>query len=589
MPNASFRRTRMSVAALAACGVLGLAACGSGSDSSDDAPGSPSPAEASLTLSGTAATGLAIAGQPVSAKCNGGDGDAMTNEDGSYTITVEGDASLPCTLRVTTHDGQVLHSLAIGTGSTARANITPVSELIVARLAGGDPAAFFDGFDAGTAGALSSESVQAAAAAIVATLKNAGVDLGDVDVLGGELVAATSAGAAGNDFDRALDVLRDALASSQTTLAQLVGAVVQAAPRSTQVSSGVPSLPAELLLRKADANCPSLRSATYRLLMPMDNEEAGRATTLVFDADSSSASFPNLPDAPASTTFRADGRCKYVVDFDGAEGRLAVSAAGVGILSLPGDLGRFHTGLMFPEQTIPVSGLAGDWNSLEWEREDAGLFTALSTEFTITADGVLTNMKDCPGPRFDACEIEDAGEAETFEAHPAGGYRLVNQAYQDGARVFAYRAGGGELMIAAVDPTNTLVLATRKRAAGLPEVGDSMANFAFAIKRDGTVHNGSAGMIGDWIPGEIDSSDWTVSARDEATGSFVRTNAAGTRSQTFRVDTPREGFMQRESSDNGSEMAFLSFRGMGFTALTRTAIDGFFMLSVAKSAQAASQ
>ncbi|HRO60576.1 MAG TPA: hypothetical protein PK177_15660 [Burkholderiaceae bacterium] len=586
MSSASFGSSRISRAVLAVCGAFALAACGSGS-SDDTGPGGQ--AEAGLTLSGTAATGLAIAAQPVSAKCIGGDGSATTNEDGSYTISVEGDASLPCTLRVTTADGEVLHSIAIGTGSTARANITPVSELIVARLAGGNPAAFFDGFDASSAGALSSESVQAAAVAIVETLKSAGVDLGDVDVLSGELVAATAAGALGNDFDRALDALQDALANSQTTLAQLIEAVAQAAPQPAQLASAVPSLPAELLLKKADANCPSLRSGTYRLLMHLDNEEAGRATTLVFDADTSSASFPSLPDAPLSTTFVADGHCKYVVRFDGEQGQLAVSPAGVGILSLPGDSATFHTGLMFPEQTIPVSALAGDWNSLEWERGDTSeLFTALSTEFTITAGGVLTNMKDCPGPRFDVCQIEDAGDAESFAADPAGGYHLVNQAYEDGARVFAYRAGGGEMMIAAVDPTNTLILATRKRAAALPEMGHGMASWAFAIKADGTAHDGAAGPIDSWTPGGMDSSNWTVTARDEAAGTFVRSNGAGTRHQPFRIDAPRQGFMLREFSEHGSEIAFLDFRGMGFTALARTAPYSFFMLSVAKSEPSAS-
>jgi hypothetical protein len=61
-----------------------LGACGGGS--SDQPAAGPTP----LALTGVAATGAAIAGQTVEAKCSTGTGTATSNADGSYTISVDG-------------------------------------------------------------------------------------------------------------------------------------------------------------------------------------------------------------------------------------------------------------------------------------------------------------------------------------------------------------------------------------------------------------------------------------------------------------------------------------------------------------------
>src|SRR5262245_38926626 len=126
------RFVRMSLLFPAAA--FGLIACGGGD--SESAP--PPPPSSTLTVTGVAASGGAIAGQLGEAKCSGGNGSATTAADGSYTITLPaGGGSLPCVLRVTTAGGQALHSVASGSGSSATAHLTPVSELAMAYLAGG--------------------------------------------------------------------------------------------------------------------------------------------------------------------------------------------------------------------------------------------------------------------------------------------------------------------------------------------------------------------------------------------------------------------------------------------------------------------
>ena len=60
----------------------------------------PDPIPSVLTLSGTAATVLAIAAAVISAKCQVGSGSATTAEDGRFQIKVTG-GTLPCLLQTT--------------------------------------------------------------------------------------------------------------------------------------------------------------------------------------------------------------------------------------------------------------------------------------------------------------------------------------------------------------------------------------------------------------------------------------------------------------------------------------------------------
>ena len=121
-----------------------LAACGGGGGGGG-AGGQATPS-AALTLGGTAATGAAIAGATVQAKCVGGTGTATTAADGTFLVTLAA-GNLPCVLKVSAPDGD-LDSIAAGAGATAKANITPLTQLIVANLAGKDPANYFLTFNA---------------------------------------------------------------------------------------------------------------------------------------------------------------------------------------------------------------------------------------------------------------------------------------------------------------------------------------------------------------------------------------------------------------------------------------------------------
>ncbi|KWF37800.1 hypothetical protein [Burkholderia pseudomultivorans] len=82
-----------------------------------------------VALSGTAATGAALASAPVTVSCAQGSATTLTDGGGNYRVTVN--AALPCVLTVTS-GGTSLHSLAYASGTF---NTTPETELMLVYLA----------------------------------------------------------------------------------------------------------------------------------------------------------------------------------------------------------------------------------------------------------------------------------------------------------------------------------------------------------------------------------------------------------------------------------------------------------------------
>jgi hypothetical protein len=109
-----------SLATLVACGgnsCIGLDGCGGGN-------GVPN-----VAISGTAATGNALASAMVSFSCTQGSGSTLSDGGGHYAITFN--ATPPCVITVSS-GGTSLHSLAFGGGTF---NTTPETELMLVYLA----------------------------------------------------------------------------------------------------------------------------------------------------------------------------------------------------------------------------------------------------------------------------------------------------------------------------------------------------------------------------------------------------------------------------------------------------------------------
>lgn len=249
---------------LASAVAILVSACGGGSG--DTAPAS------SVTLSGNAATGLAMAGASVQIKCATGTATATTIASGFYTSTLS-NAALPCVLKVTSADGQTtLHSVAAGSGGgTVVANLTPLTELVVAQAAGQTPEAFFNNFSSAQSATVSATSLEAAITR-VATALNSSVAIDTLNPLTATLVPATAASpTTGNAYDQLLDQLATSITNAQTSLGTLT----------TQVASGgtASSIGASLQSTQAADFAAGIYDVDY-------DDEAGRWETEVHRATS---------------------------------------------------------------------------------------------------------------------------------------------------------------------------------------------------------------------------------------------------------------------------------------------------------------
>ena len=213
-----------------ACAVLmaaALTACGGG--------GSAAPA-ATASVSGTAATGAAIASGTVTLKCvSGTTTAATTGTDGSFSIDVSS-VTLPCVGRVDYKDAggaaQKLHTFISAAGT---ANITPITELLVANVTGGTAADAFDKFDGTKAKVITVAQVKAAADAVKSYLKNTlGVDTTNLpdDPVGSKFVA-TAGSTAGDKADKVLDDLAAKLKAGGKKLVDAAGDLAKGGGGST--------------------------------------------------------------------------------------------------------------------------------------------------------------------------------------------------------------------------------------------------------------------------------------------------------------------------------------------------------------------
>lgn len=217
-------------------GMMVLVACGGGGSIVADAGESES---APVRIAGVVATGAALVGAEITARCAAGPVvQALSGSGGDYVLEVPSEA-LPCVLAAVSADrSRTLHSVATGAGNspTVTAHITPLTELLVAQLAGAAPSGFMRAASAGTLqGTLTPANLRDAQAAVVGVLRVMGVDPAPIsDVLRQPLVAA-SAVQRGNAHDKVLDALAVAMRTSGATLTDLVRTVIRRARALEQV------------------------------------------------------------------------------------------------------------------------------------------------------------------------------------------------------------------------------------------------------------------------------------------------------------------------------------------------------------------
>ena len=576
---------RLSLA-LAGAALATLAGCGGGGGGST----TPAP-DPSISLNGTAATGAAISGGAIAVKCAVGTGSATTNADGSYTVSVTNGA-FPCLVKVTAANGTILHSVVTGTGTSATVNITPATQLIVASLAGRDPAAYFTAFDAAAAAGATSTKVAAAQTAVVATLKAAGVDMSALgDLISGSLKPASGT-TAGNAYDVALDALAKKLSDGGITLVDLVVGIVNTSPNVPPTTpggpaidpAGVASLPADLLLKAKASTCSALRSTTYRVITPTPGAPlANQFLTINIDAPTLTVSNPSNGNSGTWTPV-PNSPCRFT-----GPGSIEIVVSQAGVIVMRGSDGTtFRPVIAFPLQTHTLAEMAGVWNTMGLQSTaTANVFVAATNTGTINDAGAITgqslgcfNLTTWSVSGAD-CSLQTP--STKFGANADGGFDVMNATTSAiGGRMFAYRAGGGELMMVLVGSSGEFLFFTKQRTLTLPPVGRVTTNVGPNI--------GSALTVGSTFG--AGSQQTTVSV-DTGAGSFVRTakNIGGTNDhpQTLTINSPRNGYSFRAAATgvpaadgttvNVSEFTALGLRGMGMAPVVVPAAK-FLVLSV---------
>lgn len=541
-----------------------LAACGGGGSDATVTP----PTASSVTIAGTAAKGVALAGAAVSVKCAAGTGTATTGSDGKYTVTITS-ANLPCALKVVGTDGTTFHSVLAGTGTSGSftANLSPLTELLVARAAGATPATFYSNFASGTA---PSEATVTTAIAALKTLAAGLIDL-SVNPVTAALVAANGSNA-GNAHDAQIDKLMAALATAQTTLAAVTAAIV--------ASPNVPD-PIKTILSPVAASCSWLRSGKYRMINPYETDPLWKAHVLEIDALALTAKTWQGTVIP----FAANSGCQFTIDSVDETNTVMVSSGGVLVVysqSKTVPTGR-HVTVGLPEQTLPASEFAGTWNIAGWDPASgiaATGYVAQTDEVTFDATGQVTAVSRCLG--LAACTA-GTGPFPRFVTNAAsGGFDMIENGATN-ARTFMFKTLAGKAAIVFLANDGQFFVGARKEAIGtLPAVG-TVTNFReFTLNGNRTITN-------------LADQTNTVTAVDTATRVVTRIRATDSRVDRFTFDRPRDGLRYRVPnsctvggvSTNCAETVVLPLQGMGITLALSVGTNpttAFFHVSIGKPA-----
>lgn len=360
----------MKLTPIAICAAaLALSACGGGGGDS-----APPDTPQSQKISGVAAVGAALPGATVNITCSSGSATATTGTDGTYSAPVSG-ASLPCVVTATSADGKtVLHSLIAGAGaigsSGATANITPLTELLLAQFAGQDPAKYVAGFTSTTT--VTASDVTAAQSALIQALKSAGFDASGIsDFLGGTITAGT-----GQGYDGVLDQLQATLTSAGVTLTDLSTAVASTNGSSSTAAGSTLGT----VMAPANSACPALKSGDHRLVKFSD----GSAQVVGIDAVKLTVAMggSSYQLTPGSTA------CDFSLNDTGST-RVLVAKSGMTVWT-NGSGGTGTLSLSMPKQTVDPSAVNGNYLYALLSGPEQGTFG--TNNYT---KGVVTAATNC--------------------------------------------------------------------------------------------------------------------------------------------------------------------------------------------------
>jgi hypothetical protein len=514
--------------ALGLCALL--TACGGGG-------GGGNPAASSLTISGTAATGAAIAGGTVDVKCATGTGTATTNADGTYTVTISSGVA-PCLLRVTSGT-TVLHS-AVEPGA-ASANISPLTQLVVANALGGDPAtAFGAGVTSGSN--ISATTLATAVTNVQTALAGLGLSLTGIDPLKATLTAATES-TAGNAQDKQIDGLMAALKNVNVPISSLT--TVLAAPTASTASAAATAVAnfatTNAVSTAALSNCPIARNGNYYHAAPGDTS----LNLVRLDFVANSGVDVSNGNAPLTITPDPVKPCAYTFGLStGQQVNVRVSASGLAAFSINGattstfpnsaavalDNGATSAmGLVIPAQSgYTANDMAGTFYSMQFAKMPGfgNLYRNVFVKVVMTASTATTGTVQffqCFGNGTACSTTEISGTASTFVLDPTTGIATITQS-SGGAvtKTAAFRSTNGDIAGIGVNTAPNATFANNffvfaRRVSPFPgrAVGSTQSNWIWNLANGGT-----AGTITQ----RSFYRTFTVNSVDTTAKSFTRTS-----------------------------------------------------------------
>jgi hypothetical protein len=448
-----------------------LPGCGGNSGGPAPEPSAASPV--TLQLGGTAAIGGALSQARIEVRCAAGIASTTTTSSGHYSVVIP-DAALPCLVEAKAPvQGRdlTLHSIArTGTlelghkRATATANVTSVTEMILAHLTGRLPSDTFTRFPGEP---ISAERLADATGAVLAALKGAGIDLGSIDPLQGELIAASDAGP-GNAHDQLLDALGARVPARSLPFLVNAIAAAAAAPSEdglrramTAVSGG--SLP----------GCPVALSGDYRTV-----DLEGRLVLRVLDfaamqvrsADGAEA-LDIIPEPGQPCEFTARGTAdSQPVEWEVAFGPQGAGAFRFRHVDVPASV---VNGFIFPAQSHAYADFSGTWlfaGSDPWAY-GFGRWTLGAERQVSRCEYSWVRLWTCRENKVPVLRAEDRSDGgidlAPVPGQPSGSLVLAN--------LYAYRAPNGELALYGSGPPGNgvgrRIVAAPSESLRLPAAG----------------------------------------------------------------------------------------------------------------------
>ena len=331
------------------------------------------------TLSGVAAVGTPIVGGNITAVCAAGSQLTTTSDsNGSWTVTLTGQ-TLPCALEVTggTVNGvsntTAYHSIAVSAGTV---NITPLTDLLVANMAGQNPNAWFAGLSS-TSSTFTAYN-QAAVSTALSALSSSFTGLKPLNSTNPITTSFTPT--SGNVSDDMLSALSTAVTNAGVTYATLINNMSSGTMPATAVNTSLTTAYAATVSGSATYSIGVVVSGLTGTGLVLQNNLGDSLS--VSGSGSSTFATRIVTGSTYSITVstQPSGQICYVVGGSGVVSNTNVSGTKVVCVATSGTVSNYSIG-------VSVSGLTGTGLVLQNNYGDS---------LTVSANGSTNFAKQLP-------------------------------------------------------------------------------------------------------------------------------------------------------------------------------------------------